>query len=85
MRVSTGLAEINGPCILKVVKEITGIPWNGCRTGTTLPPQEGSMILRGREPISINPGVPAGRIMITDLMDIGHNESINPWVLTAQG
>ena len=85
MRVSTGIAETNDPCIPKVVKEITRIPWSGCRTGTTPPPQEGSMILRGRGPISINPGVPAGRIMITDLMDIDHNESVNPWVLTAQG
>lgn len=85
MRVITGIAEISGPCIHKVVKEITRIPWIDRLTGTTPPPPEGSMILRGGEPISINPGVPAGRIMITGLMDIDHNRFVNPWVLRAQG
>jgi hypothetical protein len=70
----TGIAEINDPCIPKVVKEITKIPWSDYLTGTIPPPQEGSMILRGREPISINPGVRAGKIMITALMNIDHKE-----------
>lgn len=74
MRMITGIAEINDPCIPKVVKEITKIPWSDYLTGTIPPPQEGSMILRGREPISINPGVRAGKIMITALMNIDHKE-----------
>lgn len=84
MRVITGIAEINGPCIPKVVKEITKIPGIVRLTGTTPPPQEGIMILRGREPISINPDIRAEKIMITDLMDIDHNGFVNLWVLPAQ-
>ena len=75
----TGIAEINDPCIPKVVKEITRILWSGYLTDTTPPPQETSMILRGREPISINPGVLVGKIMITALTDIDHNACVSPW------
>ena len=79
MRMITGIAEINDPCIPKVVKEITRILWSGYLTDTTPPPQETSMILRGREPISINPGVLVGKIMITALTDIDHNACVSPW------
>jgi hypothetical protein len=54
-----GIVGINGLCIRKAVRGITTIPSISCLTGTTQPPREANMILKGREPISINPGGPA--------------------------